>query len=272
MSDNKEKLTFLMCKPDYYDVFYEINPFMNVNKAVNLKLAKQQWDLLLLKIQECGGNIELIDGISGYPDMVFTSNAALVYKDNVILSNFSYKERSGEKKFYQKYFQSKKNYDIINDSNNVDYYFEGEAEVLFINDICFVAIGPRSQKEFYENSSFFKKKNIKYCELVSDYFFHLDTCLLYLGNNNAIWYPEAFSYESQSMLSQHLNLYSIPYAEAANLACNAVVINKDVILTSGNPVTEQILTNLSYTIHPIAMSEFIKSGGACNCLTLKIKD
>lgn len=268
MNDNERKPTFLMCKPRYYEVCYEINPFMNVNRFIDLKLAEQQWNVLVLKIQECGGSIKLIDGVSGYPDMVFTSNAAFIYKNDVILSNFFHKERSGETQFYHKYFQAQ-NYNIINKLYS-SHSFEGEAEVLLVNDNWFVAVGQRSKKEFYENNDFFKNLNIHYCELVSNVFYHLDTCLLYLGDSKGIWYPNAFSRQSQLKLLQYLNLYSITYVEAMNLACNAIVINKNVIIPSGCPITEQILNSLGYKVHPIDMSEFIKSGGACNCLTLKI--
>lgn len=270
MRDRKYKPTFLMCRPEHYEVCYEINPFMNINTFVDLNLAEQQWNKLVAKIQECGGSIKLIDGAPGHPDMVFTSNAALVFKNNVILSNFLHQERSGETKFYHKYFLSQ-NYNIINEpSSSSDHSFEGEAEVLLVNDNWFVAVGQRSKKEFYDNNDFFKNINLHYCELVSDSFFHLDTCLLHLGNSKCLWYPNAFSRQTQLKISQYLDLYSIPHNEAMNLACNAVVIDKDVILPSGCPIAEQIINNLGYRAHPVDMSEFIKSGGACNCLTLTI--
>lgn len=269
MKGKKHKPTFLMCRPEYYEVCYEINPFMNITSAVDLKLANYQWDKLVGKIQECGGNVELIDGVYGYPDMVFTSNAAFIYQNKVILSKFLHQERSGETRFYHQYFKSQ-NYNIINDPFNSQHSFEGEAEVLIINDHWLVAVGPRSKKEFYDNNNFFKNLNLHYCELVSESFYHLDTCLLHLGNSQCLWYPDAFSKQSQQMISQHLELYEIPYNEAMNLACNAVVIGKDVILPSGSPITESIINKLGYRANPIDMSEFIKSGGACNCLTLTI--
>jgi N-dimethylarginine dimethylaminohydrolase len=242
---------------------------MNINTAVDLKLAKQQWNILISKIKKCGGQIKLINGVSGYPDMVFTSNAALIYENNVILSNFYHTERIGETQFYHKYFLSQ-NYKIANEPYQSSHSFEGEAEVLMVNNNWFVAVGLRSKKEFYENHKFFKKANIHYCELVSEVFFHLDTCLLYLGNKIGLWYPKAFSLESQLNLSEHFDLHEIPYEEALKLACNAIVINNNVILPSGCPITEKLIKKLGYITHPVDMSEFLKSGGACNCLTLRI--
>mgnify|MGYP003337226491 FL=1 len=65
----------LMCEPRYFDVSYDINPWMTNNKGlVDKELAEHQWQELYNSL---GGvtNIKLIPPYNGLPDMVFTANA-----------------------------------------------------------------------------------------------------------------------------------------------------------------------------------------------------
>ena len=94
-------MKILMCPPSYYGIFYEINPWMHKSTAVNKKLAQTQWQSLYLTIQRCGAEINLIDPATTWPDMVFTANAALVYKNTAFLSHFKYPERQGEYSYFK---------------------------------------------------------------------------------------------------------------------------------------------------------------------------
>src|SRR5574343_1999485 len=82
--------TFLLCRPKYYNVNYEINPWMHLNNKANQKLALEQWDNLKDRINEHGGKAIMITPQKDLPDMVFTANAGLKYKNIFIASNFKY--------------------------------------------------------------------------------------------------------------------------------------------------------------------------------------
>jgi len=85
-----------------------------------------------------------------------------------------------------------------------------------------------------------------------------------------IW-PGAFSSDAlQKIRSLGGNEIDVPENEARQFACNAVVVGKNVILPSDCPTTEKKLQSAGYTTFPLEMSEFIKSGGACKCLTLRL--
>ena len=108
-------------------------------------------------------------------------------------------------------------------------------------------------------------------ELIDPYFYHLDTCFCPLQNGDYLIWPGAFD-ENGLKNIRYIgnNEISVIESEAKQFACNAVVIGKDVILPSGCTDTIQKLHQAGYITHEIEMSEFIKSGGACKCLTLKI--
>ena len=92
---------FLMCAPDYYEVSYVINPWMegNLNNSA-IDLVTEQWQKLHSLINE-NACVELINPIYGLPDMVFTANAGLIRDDVVVLSRFLHKQRQGEEAYFQ---------------------------------------------------------------------------------------------------------------------------------------------------------------------------
>ena len=55
-----------------------------------------------------------------------------------------------------------------------------------------------------------------------------------------------------------------------NLACNAIVVGKDVVLNEGCPDTRSKLEELGFGVFETPMSEFIKAGGGAKCLVLKV--
>ena len=58
--------------------------------------------------------------------------------------------------------------------------------------------------------------------------------------------------------------------EAVRFACNAVVLDKDVVMPDGCPETARELEKRGFSVHALDFSEFMKAGGAAKCLVLKI--
>ncbi|MEZ6073731.1 MAG: hypothetical protein R3C10_26500 [Pirellulales bacterium] len=71
----------LMCRPSYFGIEYEINPWMNVHSGADAVLAVQQWEGLRRLLVDAGAAIEEITPIAGLPDLVFTANAGLVFRE-----------------------------------------------------------------------------------------------------------------------------------------------------------------------------------------------
>jgi N-dimethylarginine dimethylaminohydrolase len=64
------------------------------------------------------------------------------------------------------------------------------------------------------------------------------------------------------------NLIDVVEEEAAHFSCNAVVLEHEVVLPEGAPKLVESLGERGYRCHPLPMSEFLKAGGACKCLTM----
>ncbi len=270
--------TLLMCKPTHYDVMYKINPWMDVKIKADKSTALVQWQQLHDTIINCGANVALIEQVEGYPDMVFTANAALVTGNKTYLSHFKHTERQGERPYFKEWFV-KHDFEICGDELE-DYvedeyhgpYFEGAGDALFVGDVLYAGFGHRSDKKVYKKFKAIGIENVIDCELIDDHFYHLDTCFCPLTNDLAIWYPQAFSFDSHHLMQQTKELIEISHNDAMKFAANAVVIGKHVIMPNGCDETADKLKERGFVTHFVPMSEFLKAGGACKCLTLTIQE
>ena len=51
---------------------------------------------LRLALEAAGAQVLLMDPVPGLPDLVFTANAAIIYRDTAVLARFRYPQRQGE--------------------------------------------------------------------------------------------------------------------------------------------------------------------------------
>ena len=87
-------MNILMCAPKFFDIEYEINPWMNTDNPVDPILAGKQWQQLYdTYTQKLGWDVHLIEPVEHLPDMVFTANGALLYKGRVALPHFRQPDR-----------------------------------------------------------------------------------------------------------------------------------------------------------------------------------
>ena len=90
-----------------------------------------------------------------------------------------------------------------------------------------------------------------------------------MPDGGAFWFPAAFDEYGQRAIRDHLqNLVDVPEEEAVHFSCNAVVLGREIVLPEGAPKLVNTLKDRGYTCHPLPMSEFLKAGGACKCLTM----
>lgn len=255
----------LMCPPKYFSIAYEINPWMNTSNQVNIKQACLEWENLVKNYKNLGVEVQLVEPRKTLPDLVFTANAGLVYKDIFFPSNFRFQERQPERNVFIKWFQSR-GYKILELPKNI--IFEGTGDALFCDNKLFLGYGFRSVKEVTR----FLSKYIREIEIVSlglsnPYFYHLDTCFSPLPQGHFIYYPDAFDDKSRLILEK-LGGFEVSEELCINYGCNLVFVD-DTIITSFSDYSLRLICNLlKLKIRNIKMSEFIKSGGGVRCLTL----
>src|SRR3989338_277274 len=261
---------FLMCEPRFFEVCYVINPWMEGNLGkVNSKLAQQQWQNLYGIVSGLA-SVSLIEPVAGLPDMVFTANAGLVRNKEVIISSCRHAERQPEAKFFEKFFASL-GYRVRRLKEQT--IFEGAGDALFDSqERLWVGSGIRSESQALDGIG--DMLNIKACglEIVDPRWYHLDTAFCPLPQGQAIAYEKAFARKSVAALDHPFgaNIIWVAEQDARNFACNAISIGRSVIMHSSSAELKFTLKQRGFEVIESDVSEFIKAGGACKCLTLEI--
>lgn len=259
----------LMCKPLHFQVEYVINPWMKVG-SVDLQLAKRQWEQLVEKLEKLQIKVEYIDQKKNLPDMVFAADQGIVKQNQMLLSNFKYKERQGEGEAYLPWFE-KNGFDVLKLSEGS--FFEGGGESSFVEGKLLVGTGFRTNKKAV--SEIAEKLNVETLglELVNPNFYHLDTCFLPLNSKTAFFYPTAFSKKSQAILQALFpKLIAFSEQEVNSFAANSLVTDHHVIVQKGSDSFKQKLDGLGYRTVETNVSEFIKAGGGIHCLVQVLKE
>ncbi|QDT81014.1 N(G),N(G)-dimethylarginine dimethylaminohydrolase [Gimesia maris] len=257
-----------MCPPDFYGIEYEINPWMSRSKQSDPALARQQWEALYQLLQKQEARIELMTPVKGLPDLVFTANAGLIWKDRVFLSLFRHAARQGETPLDRDWFQAA-GFATIDMPEG--FYFEGAGDALFCGDTLFAGYLIRSDVRALQWVAGEMNCRVIPLQLVDEFYYHLDTCFCPLSETEAIYYPPAFDEYGQHALKEHIpHLIPVVKAEAQRFACNAVVLGETVVMNTGCPQLEADLQQRGYQTLSTPLDEFIKAGGSAKCLTLRL--
>ncbi len=258
----------LLCRPDFFDVTYEINPWMSIKRTPHVARTQLQWQTLHHTLIRAGVWVEYVAPQRGLPDMVFTANAGLVRGKCAVLARFRHRERQGEEPHFREWF-IRHDYKVVEVHNGC---FEGEGDALFAGTKLFCGYGFRSDESaFPDVANAFEVRELVLCKLTDPYFYHLDTCFCPLSAELGIFYPRAFSPDSVTKMRAEIELLEVPEQDAKKFACNAVVLGKTVVMPAGCEETKRMLESRGYIVHAVELDEFMKAGGAAKCLVLKLE-
>lgn len=263
--------TFLMCEPVYFEVRYVINPWMAGNQGrVDRKLAARQWRNLY-DVLSGRASIRLVEPVAGLPDMVFTANGGLVCRNReVIVSSFRHPERQAESRHFSRFFENS-GYRVMRLGGGIK--FEGAGDALYDSSgQVWVGHGHRSDVEAISAIAARLAVKVNGLALVDPKWYHLDTAFCPLANGYAIAYDKAFSAQGVERIRGAFGgkVIWVGDGDAGNFACNAVNIGNDIILHKASAGLKTELERNGFNIIEVEVSEFIKAGGACKCLTLEL--
>ena len=264
-------IRFLMCAPDHYDVDYVINPWMegNVHKSSRDR-AVEQWRGLFHILKE-NSTVDLVTPQKGVPDMVFTANAGLVLDNTVVLSRFYHKERQGEEPFFQQWFEEQ---GFTVHLLPKDLPFEGAGDALLDREgrWLWAGYGFRSELDSHPYLAKWLDIEVLSLRLMDERFYHLDTCFCPLADGYLLYYPPAFDAYSNRLIEMRVpeaKRIAVDEADAVNFACNAVNIDRLIVMNKISDGLKERLTGVGFRILETPLTEFLKAGGAAKCLTLR---
>ncbi|HEX6537853.1 MAG TPA: arginine deiminase-related protein [Candidatus Dormibacteraeota bacterium] len=261
-------MTILMCRPEYFGVEYEINPWMHVAVSVDHALAATQWETLCTTYGNLGAEVELVRPRPGLPDMVFTANAGVLWGGRAVLSSFRHPQRQGEEPFWREELERR---GLTVTRLRPGRFFEGAGDALFVGSRLFCGYGFRTDRDSHRDVGRALGVEVVSLELVDPRFYHLDTCFCPLNERTVLYAPEALAPASARLVRRLVpHVIEVPVDVAAGFACNAMAVGGAVVSSMAATRLERPLADAGFQTVELPMSEFMKSGGGVRCLSLPL--
>ncbi|MDY0813324.1 dimethylargininase [Kitasatospora purpeofusca] len=259
---------YLMCRPTHFTVEYAINPWMDPGRPTDTALAVRQWERLYALYGQLGHTVELIDPVPGLPDMVYTANGATVIDGRVLVANFRHPERAGESDAHQAWFRAG-GYREVRRAAHVN---EGEGDHLVAGRRVLAGSGFRTDPAAHAEARELFGLQVLTLALVDPRFYHLDTALAVLDEDLVMYYPEAFTPDSQALLrSLYPDAVLADREDAEVFGLNAVSDGRRVLLPEAAKALAARLADEGFEPIPVDLSELFKGGGGPKCCTLELR-
>ena len=261
---------YLMCRPEHFRVDYAINPWMDVDSAVDPDRALSQWDTLVATLESAGAEVEQIAQLPGNPDMVYAMNYGLVDGDHVALTNFRYDERRAEAEAAEWWFgEAGLRTTRVGDAG-VGAFEAGDA--FLYGDSLLVAAGPRTDLATHAVLSRELGVRVASVPVVHPALYHLDLSFCPLDETRAIIAPAAWNAAGRRTVQALVpDPLVIDEDEAFTFCANSVVVGEVVVMPAGVPprVARQ-LEAWGFAVETVDVSELHKGGGSVRCMTLPL--
>ncbi|MEU8775043.1 dimethylargininase [Streptomyces sp. NPDC048606] len=259
----------LMCRPRHYDVTYSINPWMHPEKSTDTALAVRQWERLRDLYLELGHVVEEIEPVDGLPDMVFAANGATVVDGKVYGARFRHVQRTAEGPAYLDWFARRGHTELL----WPEYVNEGEGDFLTVGRRLLAGTGFRTDPRSHAEAQEFFGLPVTSLTLVDPAYYHLDTALAVLGDDEVMYYPAAFSEGSRSVLATLFPHAILATAEdAAAFGLNAFSDGRHVLLPEAATGLKAQLSARGFEPIGVDLSELLKAGGSVKCCTLELRE
>ncbi|GAA1830211.1 amidinotransferase [Luedemannella flava] len=256
-----------MCRPTYFAVDYAINPWMDPTAPVDVDLAVAQWTHLRDTYRELGHTVDEIDPIPGLPDMVFAANGATVIDGIAYGAQFAFPERVAEGPAYLDWLAG--HGFTAHEAKEIN---EGEGDLLLAGRFVLAGTGFRTAHDAHAELQEILGRPVVTLQLVDPRFYHLDTALTVLAENQIAYLPEAFSEGSRRVLARLFPDAILASAEdAAVLGLNAVSDGRRVVLPVQAQGLASQLAARGFQPVPVDLSELLKAGGGPKCCTLELR-
>ena len=264
----------LMCPPDFFEVDYVINPWMDGHAgSLDRELAQRQWDGLRAAIAECA-EVVLLEPRPGLPDLVFTANAGFVHGRRAVPSHFMPHERRPEEPYLRAWFEQE-GFEVRVLPDNVAFEGAGDALIDRGGPWLWAGYGFRTEIEAHDHLRRWFDLELVSIRLVDPRFYHIDTCMCPLDGGYLLYHPPAFDDASRAEIERRVppaRRIPVGIEDAGHFACNAVNIGSRVFLNRAREELAAALQARGFEVVQLPLSEFLKAGGSAKCLTLKLTE
>jgi N-dimethylarginine dimethylaminohydrolase len=257
---------YAMTAPTFFAVEYAINPWMDPLVSVDTHVALRQWETLRQIYKELGHTVELVEPVTGLPDMVYAANGGLIVNGMAVAARFAYPQRAGESVAYAEWM-ARHGYDVA----ETRHTNEGQGDLLVVGSIVLAGFGFRTERQAHDEIAAIVEMPVVSLELVDPRFYHLDTALAVLDDTTIAFYPPAFTDQSRAKLLELFpDAIEVGSADAYALGLNAVSDGLNVVLPAAATGFAEQLSDAGFRPIGVDLSELLKGGGSIKCCTLEV--
>ncbi len=241
---------------------------MDTAVPVDEDLAHDQWAGLVRLIQGAGAKVETIDPVDDLPDMVFTANAGMVNGNDFVSADMRHPEQRDEVKFFRAWF-SDHGFQVIDQRRGAVQ--EGAGDALPFSATLLTGHGQRSTEASCYALASDNGLRILPVRLVDPRYYHLDLAFCPLDGRSAMIAPGALSPAGRRAIAELVPAPVVLTADETAMFCaNSLVIGRTVIMPACTARLGRQLEERGFEVAIANVSEFVKGGGACRCLTLAL--
>ena len=269
---------YLMCRPEHFTVNYSINPWMEPSRPTDTANAVAQWQKLYDLYVELGHEVELIEPLPGYPDMVYTANGGFLIDGRAYVPEFRFVERQGEAPAFADWFRAA-GYDTVMPKE----VNEGEGDFLLVGDVILAGTGFRSTGDSHREVGEVFGREVVSLNLTDPRFYHLDTAIAVLDpvqglenggpeRANIAYLPGAFDDASRAELEKRFpDAIPVSDEDGAVFGLNSSSDGYNVIISPRAKGFEKQLRERGYNPITVDLSELLLGGGGIKCCTLELR-
>lgn len=264
---------FLLCRPAYFTVLYEINPWMHTEVRPDPDRAMEQFDGLAAQLRASGAVIELMEPVEHLPDLVFTANAGVVNGRQFVPARFRHPERQGETAHDAEWF-AQRGFTVEWLPESLAHEGAGDALPFGGPDDQLVLVSGyrfRSDAAAHRALSALTGAAVRSVELTDERLYHLDLVFCPLDDRRAMVAPLGLdSYGCKVISALVPEPLVLENDEALAFCANSVVVGSNIIMPSCPPRLGRMLEACGFSVAIAPVDEFLSAGGACRCLTLAL--
>jgi N-dimethylarginine dimethylaminohydrolase len=257
---------YVMCPPRHFDVVYRINPWMHPRRRVDRARAERQWADLRAVLESLGHEIEVVEPQPGLPDMVFAANSALVIGNRAVAASMAVKQRRAEEPVYRSWLAAR-GLDVHVASNPN----EGEGDFVLVGRRLLAGTGFRTTPAAHKEVADVFGLEVDTLQLTDPRWYHLDTALFALDDENIAYYPDAFRSVSRRLIAEQFpDAVVATKDDALAFGLNSISDGHHVVVQHDAKHLAADLRDRGFEPIPVDMSELHRAGGSAKCCVLEL--
>ena len=216
-------------------------------------------------LRENGVSVDVLPGLSEHPDCTFVEDAAVVIDDAVVIPYMGHPSREGEQVAVREFLGSCLEIFQMPEGAKMD-----GGDVIFFDDRYLVGHSSRTNMagiEFFSGVAKMKGYSTMVFEVPKSTLHLITVCsspkpgMLLAAEGHLV--PEQFT----ELIAEGVEVLWVPNEES--YAANVIGFeNGNVLISSGYPVTKQILENVGFTTQSVDMEHIRAADGSLTCCSI----